>query len=519
MVYRNYEFNLQTVNNMPVWEQHRIRLQLYDTYWRFYRGSHWPYAAPTGEPNVTVNYTEKFVDLHNTYLFGKGFTFTANFQGQQDNQDAVDALSEEWEKNYVDAFGWEMGQSGGVFGDCWVHVGYDVDPVMGERVKLTVIPSQYVFPVFRHATSRTYDALVLSWPDTVVVKNDYGKISNRATRLGQYWTKDWVQDLEESEPMGPQKRNLLGEIPFIHIANLPMTGFFWGKSDIASVVDLNRELNEKYTDTSDIVNYHAAPVTAVYGAKIEQLQVGANRVWSGLPPNSRVERLSPPGVSMSVEYLQMLKDTLFQIGEISPNAFGGVEAISNTSGVALAMQFAPMLNHMAMRRLTYRRGIQRLNYLILKTREVLGTYKANGKVLPYFSDVKWPSPMPRDEQVELQNMQQMHAMQLLSRVQILRNLIIERVAPEELEANNADQLVQDAIEEELKWEQESMEAQQPPPPPLPPGMEQQPQGGPGGGGPQGQGPAGEPGITNNTAAAEKRSRQAQTASTASSVAA
>lgn len=501
MTVRNYEWSLQAVQNMPIWEQHRLRLQLYETYWRFYKGSHWPYAAPTGQPNVTVNYTEKFVDLHNTYLFGKGFNCTSDFMGRGTNQAIEDTLNEEWTKNYRNALGWEMGQVGGITGDCWVHVGYDVDPVMGERVKLTVIPSQYCFPVFRHATSKTFDAFVMSWPDTEVTTNRFGRITSKSVRRGQYWTKDEVIDMENDEPVGKPRKNLLQEIPFVHMSNIPVTGYFWGKSDIASVVDLNRELNEKYTDASDIVNYHAAPVTVLYGAKVQTLQIGANRVWSGLPVNSKAEILQAPGIQMAIEYLNLLRDTLFQVGEISPNAFGGVEAISNTSGVALAMQFAPMINHMNTRRLNYTSGIQRINYLVLKTRALIGTYSPSNS-MPFYSDVQWPSPLPRDAQMELQNMQQFHAMQLLSRVQMLRALIQERIAPEFLKENKADELVQQAMDEELKWEEQATLAATPPP------VEESPSGAVPSAPPQRPSAKG---ITNNTASAEKRSSQVESA--------
>ena len=65
----------------------------------------------------------------------------------------------------------------------------------------------------------------------------------------------------------------------------------WGQSDIWDIIPLNRELNEKMTEVSDIINYHAAPVTIITGAKASQLERGPKKVWAGLPKDSQVFNL------------------------------------------------------------------------------------------------------------------------------------------------------------------------------------------------------------------------------------
>jgi hypothetical protein len=43
---------------------------------------------------------------------------------------------------------------------------------------------------------------------------------------------------------------------------------------------LNRAYNETATDIADIVNYHAAPVTVITGAKASNLEKGPKKVWA-----------------------------------------------------------------------------------------------------------------------------------------------------------------------------------------------------------------------------------------------
>jgi hypothetical protein len=80
-----------------------------------------------------------------------------------------------------------------------------------------------------------------------------------------------------------QYENPIGKVPVIHIPNVSISSSPWGQADIWDIIPLNRELNEKMTEISDIINYHSAPVTIITGAKASQLERGAKKVWAGLP--------------------------------------------------------------------------------------------------------------------------------------------------------------------------------------------------------------------------------------------
>lgn len=443
-----------------VWDRDNLRIQKYLLYWRFYKGEHWTHTPEPGEPQTTANFVQKFLDKHTQYLFGNGFSIHCNFRGRTFVQ-AEDLLNENWEKNAPN-LQFQMGQVGGVTGDCWVNVGLDTDPIFGDRVKYTVIPSETVYPIFANSSDTTPTAILLHWHEQEAVTNAYGRVTYRAVQKGEYWTRDKCVFLRDNKPY-EERVNILGEIPFVHMPNLLSGTEFWGRSDMESSLDLNREFNEKITDIGDIINYHAAPVTVIYGAKASSLQKGARRVWSGLPKDARIENLQLYGdLGAANMHLEKLRQLLFELSSMTGAAFGGAEFISNTSGVALAIQFAPIVEHMKLKRKNYGYGIQRLNYLTLRLFEILGVWRANGQPMPYYSHVKWPDPLPRDKSLELQNLMVMKQMTVLSRVQILRQLITNDIAPEHLDESDADALIQEAVEEEMKFTQLLAAAGQPP---------------------------------------------------------
>jgi hypothetical protein len=494
----NRDYPVNSGHEIDIWHQNAQRILQYGRLWNFYKGSHWNYVPEAGEPVTTANFIRLFVDKHAQYLMGNEFTIHANWRGRT-YTDAEDVLNEEWAKNSIGKLGYQMAQIGGVTGDCWVNVGIDEDPIYGDRVKITAFPSEFCYPVFMRNSDRHPRALLVQWPESEVVSNAFGRVRVRSYVAGQYWTAESVWELKDGNPIADPKPNLLKEIPFVHIKNLLVGTEYWGMSDIGDIIDINREFNEKITDMSDIINYHAAPVTVIYGAKASTIQKGARKVWSGLPKDAKIENLQLEGdLAAAREYLINLKDTLFQLGSMPKVAFGGDTAISNTSGVALAIQFAPILEHMKKKRLTYTEGIQRINYLVLRIKEILGEFRSYGRPTPYYSGVKWPDPLPRDKQMRMNELQIMQQMKLLAKVRILRELIHNDIAPAELELNDAEEILEEAEQEEIDSTKRLQDAGVLPPP-----------GAPGAGTPGKPGGKGVKTPKNQAASAEESSQQAE----------
>jgi len=138
--------------------------------------------------------------------------------------------------------------------------------------------------------------------------------------------------------------NPLGFIPIVHCSNKNVASSPWGESDLMQIIGLNREYNEKMWQISDIINYYADPVTILVGAKSSQLQRGSNKVWALPSPQSQAYNLTMEGdYSLVVNYIDRVKLHMFEGMGIPINALGEEQAISNTSGVALAIKYEPTM--------------------------------------------------------------------------------------------------------------------------------------------------------------------------------
>jgi len=259
--------------------------------------------------------------------------------------------------------------------------------------------------------------------------------------------------------------NPLGRIPVAFIPNIPVSGSPWGLSDIQDIISLNREYNEKATDISDIINYHAAPVTVITGAKASQLEKGPKKVWGGLPKDASVFNLElAANLAGPMQYLEMIKRSMHELTGVPESALGQFQPISNTSGVALSIQFQPLMNRYSLKKTTYGRGINQINDLILRhialyQPEAMQWDATNSTVLKdgqipvldpldpitYRTTLHWPPPLPIDELVKLNEIQMKQGLGLESKRGALRDLGYE--FPEEKMQEIFDELVEDAKEQ------------------------------------------------------------------------
>ena len=170
------------------------------------------------------------------------------------------------------------------------------------------------------------------------------------------------------------------------------------------------ELNTKKSDISEVIDYHSAPITLVYGARIGNLEKGANKVWGGLPKDAKVENLGLQGdLVASSNYTADVKTAMCEIAGIPETVLGGASAISNTSGVALQYINLPLIERTRVKRHCTQNGLQRVNKMIL----FLGLYhglieKPDDISMKDFlwNEVDLPDTLPKDELIELNKIQQ-----------------------------------------------------------------------------------------------------------------
>jgi hypothetical protein len=408
-----------------------------------YLGHHYSYRRQVGESQMVLNYYRAFTDFILNFTFGKGVQFRSP---KQTEAIVPDLLERVWEvDNNKATVLWEMGQQGGVSGDCFIKVAYEEayqDPagrIHPGRVRILPLNSSFAFPEF-HPHDR--ERLI-----RFKLKYRFWGTSLEGTRQVFTYTEILTDDsIEEyiNDELIDSRPNPLGVIPIIHIPNVRISGSPWGLSDCNDIIPINRTYNETATDIADIVNYHAAPVTVIIGAKASQLEKGANKVWGGLPKDARVENLEggAQGLKGAMDFLAMMKKSMHEMVGVPETALGQAMPVSNTSGVALAIMFQPLMNRYHQKIIQYAHGLERVNELILISLAVKepdamranpGTRFAplkDGQVdvldlndpISFRSYVHFPPPLPLDKLIALNEVQTMLSLGLESKEGALRSL-------------------------------------------------------------------------------------------------
>lgn len=444
-------------------EVHGPRLNRYSLNWAMYLGHHFSYRRPSGEAQLAYNYYRAFTDYLINFTFGRG----VQFRSPKETEAIVpDILKRVWEvDNDKQTVLWEMGQQGGVSGDCFVKVAYEeptVDPAgMAHpgRVRILPLNASFCFPEF-HPHDR--ERLI-----RFKLKYRFWGTSLEGTRQVFTYTEILTDDrIEEyiNDELIDSRPNPMGVIPVIHIPNVRVSGSPWGLSDAHDIISLNRNYNEVATDVADIINYHAAPVTVITGAKASTMEKGANKVWSGLPKDSNVFNLEGGGSGLqgALEYLEMVKRSMHEMIGVPETALGQVQPISNTSGVALSIQFQPLMNRYQQKVILYKRGLERINELVLKLIAIkepdLFIYDPTTDAIElkpgqlpqldpndpitYRSIAHFPQPLPLDKLIALNEIQAKMSLGLESKEGALRTLGEE--FPEEKLAEIRAELLEDA---------------------------------------------------------------------------
>jgi hypothetical protein len=460
-------------------EVHGPRLNRYSLNWAMYLGHHWGYRREQGEMQVSFNYYRAMIDYLNRFTFGKG----VHFRSPKATEAIVpNRLERVWEiDNDKQRVLLEMAQIGSITGDAFVKIAYEepwtdsIGRAHPGRVRVLPLNSAFCFPEF-HPHDRTR---LLRFKQ----KYRFWGTSLEGTRQVFTYTEILTDDLIEeyiNDELIDSRPNPLGEIPVVHIPNIPVSGSPWGLADAHDIISLNRSYNEIATDVADIINYHAAPVTVIIGAKSSNLEKGAKKVWGGLPKDSQVFNLEggAAGLNGAMTYMETLKRSMHELMNIPETALGQVQPISNTSGVALSIQYQPLMNRWSQKVSQYGAGLEKINELIIlnlmvKEPETLlynpdtdGTIKEGqydrldpNDPLTYESYAQFPQPLPLDKLVLLNELQQKMGMGLESKEGALRSLgeefpdekleEIRRELIEDAEADGALNLIKIQIQKQI----------------------------------------------------------------------
>lgn len=414
--------------------------------WNFYEGYHWEGMDDLDSPQVTFNYCRPFVNKFVSFEFGKGFSIETPVEIEQDevtvndpkldmvlgdeldgSDDEViqrektesDFLNDVWSDNKKDTLCIEIGQTKSITGEAWVKVQFEDPEDLNDpfekypngRIRLSVVPTQFVFPRFNDHDKDKLEHLLIMYP--IRTEKETGILFKRTSTTTVIYKEFWTNSeivVYEGDKEVDRMENPYGFIPFVQIKNFPVAGRTRGVGDLDDVIPLNVELNTKKSDISEVIDYHSAPITLVYGAKIGNLEKGANKVWGGLPKDAKVENLGLQGdLTASANYIAETKTAMCEIAGIPETVLGGASAISNTSGVALQYINLPLIERTRIKRNCSTAGLKTVNEYILFIAMYHGLIEKPEDISMrdfVSNEVTLPDTLPKDELMELQKIQQ-----------------------------------------------------------------------------------------------------------------
>jgi len=375
------------------------RKSRYQKHWDFYNGNHWDNPFYDGEKKAVFNFCKTIVDKGCTWFLAKGWKVKA----REGNEEIAKICNDVWDENDRSNLTLNLLQFGSVTGDGYLYVTLDAGtqdapkPREDWKVKIQVLDPESVFPVWSSENPGEMDAVVITF--------EMFRGRDKFIR-SIFIAKNYFQVWENEQLLGTYD-NLLGEIPVVHFSNFPLAYSNYGKSDIEDVIPINEEYNSVANSIKRTINYHAEPTTLIFGAKASTLERGANKVWSGLPTDAKVQNLQlDTDMEGTYRYLEQLEGLIYKLGETPKIAFDSHEvAVSNTSGLTMQMMFQPLIEKTRRRRETYTPGFKSVNRLILKFHATfMGTNLESFTDEPesvYETRIEYTSPLPKDEQQEL----------------------------------------------------------------------------------------------------------------------
>ena len=444
----------QLISEGNLTNEEALHLKRIKEAWNFYEGYHWEGIDDLDTPQVTFNYCRPFINKFVSFEFGKGFSIKSPVEIENEGVtvddtkididvnlegDGVtspkeiseeytirektesDFLNQVWENNDRETLITELGQTKAITGEAWVKVQYESaedldgnDPFEeypNGRIRLSVLPTQFVFPRFNNHDKNKLESLLIMYP--IRTEKETGLLFKRTVDTTvvykEFWTSKEIIVYEGKEEVD-RMENPYGFIPFVQIKNFPIAGRTRGQGDLDDIIPLNVELNTKKSDISEVIDYHSAPITLVYGARIGNLEKGANKVWGGLPKDAKVENLGLQGdLVASSNYTSDVKTAMCEIAGIPETVLGGASAISNTSGVALQYINLPLIERTRVKRHCTQNGLQRVNKMILFLGLFHGLIEKPDDISMkdfLWNEVDLPDTLPKDELIELNKIQQ-----------------------------------------------------------------------------------------------------------------
>lgn len=313
---------------------------------------------------------------------------------EEDTDDATNALDDAWPLLRRQTDFHNLATNGGICGHAWLR--------LGEDGSVTVLDPENVSVEWDKDDFTVVTRYLIEW-NTIDPDDGMGCVRRwRIEPDDPHDPTSWAEYEEEHNP-GTTGWTLLDQAvwdhpfaPIVGAQNLPSPNTFYGLADLEpAILDQVEQLESVASDMRRIVRLHGHPVPVVIGedsTRIASMDVSIGSLI-GIPnENAKLAQLQVAEITSSLSLFQELKTSLFESARIPKIALGDTMNAGPTSGVALRVEYQPLIEKTETKRMTYGR-------LLVETAErilALRGFEA------YRVSLQWPELLA-DEEASAEN--------------------------------------------------------------------------------------------------------------------
>ena len=378
--------------------EHEDRLRRYEENRLLFEGRHKELVDkyqlnPRGKFYVSINLAGLISKKSADFLIGDGITVSAGKKTDSNEQKALERI---YEDNHLDVRLYESALGNSYRGDSFfkVRYGYEIEDLdqglqIGERaVRIESIPAKYVFPETSEYDMKKHVAYHIAIPIKVKTDRDGKRMGDweleieshypnrivRSTRQLQVIRTD-TEGHPESWKIGglvnpPEGEETgIGTPLVVHIPNYTTDDLELGLDDLSELRPMFDELNNRFSQISNILDKHSDPAMAIpYGVmEVDEFgrpifKVSESKVFEVSEKDQIPQYITWNGqLQEAYSEIDRLTNEILTVAEIPEVALGKSESgTSGSSGLAIRMRMNSLLSKVKRKRMYYNDGVKKL---------------------------------------------------------------------------------------------------------------------------------------------------------------
>jgi hypothetical protein len=402
------------------------RLTRYQRAWDAYEnGCPLPFPDENGvknPDNIRLDYARLIVDKGVSFLAGKGGV-TLQVLPRDDPKDdeseegaegdepkPADALDEKlqaaqaaldaaWSGLHLDHH--NLAVNGGVSGHAWLRL---YEPDRTGRSRITVLDSCNVTAVWNEDDVTIVVEYLIEWT-TIDRETGDGVVRRKRivpTRADPVQSpSSWTIFDEQLDDTSGGQWTVLDETPWAHefppvfgAQNLPSPNTFYGAADLEpAVLDMIEQLQSLAGDMRRICRLHGHPVPVIIGEdarSLVELDVSIGQLLAIPNDKAKLGQLVIAELTSLLAMYKEIKTALFEGAHIPKVAIGETANSGPTAGVALQVEYEPLIERTQTKQLTYGPLLTDTANALLDLLGYPGFHTA----------LAWPDLLPHDQQAD-----------------------------------------------------------------------------------------------------------------------